>query len=514
MLVLAPTRRDNEATRELLTQANMAALFCTDASAVSTAIEFGAGAVLLTDSVFNDPHVDQLLVCLSRQPPWSDIPTLMLCRAGLQSRLGLRVLEALRNVTVLERPTSSRTLVSSLQAALRARKRQYQQRDQFEALQRSEGALRESEERFRSMIDSMPQLAWMANAEGSVHWFNRRWYEYTGARPEDMENEGWLRVHHPDAVPLVQAQWRKALASGEHFEMEYPMRSANGQYRQFLTRVVPLKNEHGRVQRWLGTNTDVEAAKRTEEQLRSTEISLRDADHRKDLFLATLAHELRNPLAPIRNAAQLLSSPRLAPDQLAWVQTVIQRQAKHMALLLDDLLDVARITQDKLNLKKETVTLASVVEAAIEAAKPLIEKRQHELLVTMPPESLTLHGDPVRLAQVLLNLLTNAAKYTDAGGRIKLNYQVLEGRVSISVRDNGIGIAPEAMPRIFLMFSQIDEAVTRSEGGLGIGLSLVKGITELHGGVVNVRSDGAGRGSEFTVCLPLASREEAALSAS
>ncbi len=513
MLVLAPTRRDDDAMRGLLARAQIEALFCTDAVALSAAIENGAGAVLLTDAVFNDPQIDQLLAALSRQPPWSDIPTVMLCRAGILSSFGTPAIEALRNVTVLERPSSSRTLVSSVQAALRARARQYQQREQFEALLKSESALRESEERLRSMIDSMPQLAWMATAGGTVHWFNRRWYEYTGATQAEMEDEGWLRVHHPDNLPSVLTAWRNALASGAHFEMEYPLRAADGQYRRFLTRVVPLKNEQGQVQRWLGTNTDIESAKRTEEQLRATEASLRDADRRKDLFLATLAHELRNPLAPIRNAAQILSSPRLAPEQLSWVQTVIQRQAKHMALLLDDLLDVARITQDKLNLKKETVTLASVVDAAVEAARPAIEKKQHELIVATPPSALMLYGDPVRLSQVLLNLLTNAAKYTDAGGRIQLSCKAEDGRVTISVSDNGIGIAPEAMPRIFTMFAQIDEAVTRSEGGLGIGLALVKGITELHSGAVGVKSDGPGRGSEFSVCLPLASSGSTMLAA-
>jgi PAS domain S-box-containing protein len=512
VLVVAPTRRDEDAICDLLRRAHITALSCAGALALSKAIEEGAGAILLTDAIASDTHVDHLLIALSRQPAWSDIPTVMLCHAGVHSPLGVRVLEALRNVTVLERPSSSRTLISSVQAALRARGRQYQLREQFEALRSSEGALRDSEERFRTMINSIPQLAWMARADGSIHWFNQRWYDYTGSTPADMENEGWRRMHRPETMAAVLEKWNAALASGLQFEMEFPLRSADGHFRRFLTRVVPLKNEQGVVQQWFGTNTDIEEAKLTEEQLRATEASLRDADHRKDLFLATLAHELRNPLAPIRNAAQILSSPNLTDEQLSWVQTVIQRQAKHMALLLDDLLDVARITQDKLHLKIERVTLSSIVEAAVEAARPLIEKKQHELTVTMPHSTPLLDGDPVRLSQVVLNLLTNAAKYTDSGGQIKVRCEADGTLVRISVRDNGIGIARDAMPKIFLMFAQIDESMTRSEDGLGIGLSLVKGIAELHGGRVEVNSDGPGCGSEFTIYLPQAGTQ-AALSA-
>jgi two-component system CheB/CheR fusion protein len=180
-----------------------------------------------------------------------------------------------------------------------------------------------------------------------------------------------------------------------------------------------------------------------------------------------------------------------------------------MALLLDDLLDVARITQDKLNIKKERVTLASVVEAAVEAARPLIERKQHVLSVMLADPTALLDGDPTRLSQVLLNLLTNAAKYTDAGGKIELRCETEGDMMRIAVKDNGIGIAAEAMPRIFLMFSQMDKSVTRSEGGLGIGLSLVKGITELHGGRVDIASEGPGHASEFMLYLPLAGGQPA-----
>ena len=237
--------------------------------------------------------------------------------------------------------------------------------------------------------------------------------------------------------------------------------------------------------------------------LLAQEAALREVDTRKDRFLATLSHELRNPLAPIRNAAQILGSPALPPERLRWAQAVIQRQVKHMSWLLDDLLDVARITQGKLELKKARVSLTSIVDAAVEAARPLLDEKRHHLIVDLPPEVPTLEADPLRLAQVVSNLLNNAAKYTDSGGRIELSARVAMNTVSMTVKDNGIGIPPQSLDRIFDMFAQIDSHSSRTEGGLGIGLSLVKGLVELHGGTTAVASGGAGQGSEFTIHLPL-----------
>jgi PAS domain S-box-containing protein len=381
--------------------------------------------------------------------------------------------------------------------------RQYQLREQFEALRASEAALRDSELQFRTMVNSIPQLAWMAHADGHIHWYNRRWYEYTGTTPREMEGWGWQSVHDPAYLPKVLEGWQASIATGVPLDMEFPLRAADGRFRMFLTRVVPLQGKQGQVVQWFGTNTDMEEAKQTEVQLRATEAALRDADQRKDLFLATLAHELRNPLAPIRTAAQILGSPRLAPQQLQWAQHVIQRQVGHMALLLDDLLDISRITQGKLELKTERVRLTDVVDSAVEEARPLLDSKNHQLTVTLPSEELTLNADPLRLSQILSNLLTNAAKYTDPAGHIDLSGGVQNGTLCLSVKDDGIGIAPQALARIFEMFSQIDGASARSEGGLGIGLALVKGLLELHGGTIEARSDGPGHGSEFIVCLPL-----------
>ncbi len=243
------------------------------------------------------------------------------------------------------------------------------------------------------------------------------------------------------------------------------------------------------------------ALRDSEERLRLAIAALRDADRRKDAFLATLSHELRNPLAPIRNAAEVLASPRLTPMQLRWTQSVIERQAAHMASLLDDLLELTRITQGKLQLRKRACSMQSIVEAAVETARPLLDKKRHERRIRIPDDVAPFIADPVRLAQAISNLLTNAAKYTDAGGRIELSVW-LDERLRIEVRDNGLGIPAEQLSGLFTMFSQIPSTIGRSEGGLGVGLALVKGLAELHGGTVEAQSEGVGKGSRFLIALP------------
>jgi PAS domain S-box-containing protein len=231
--------------------------------------------------------------------------------------------------------------------------------------------------------------------------------------------------------------------------------------------------------------------------------ALQDADRRKDEFLATLAHELRNPLAPIRQAASLAKAPALDAQRRTWALEVIERQSRQMALLLDDLLDVSRISRGHLQLRLQPVALGDVVAAALETARPLFDRKRHRLDVELPAADVTLSADPLRLAQTLSNLLSNAAKYTSEGGHIELRASVEAGEAVIAVRDDGIGLSPESQAHIFEMFSQVASALDRAEGGLGIGLALSRGLVELHGGRIEVHSAGLGRGSEFIVRLPL-----------
>lgn len=364
----------------------------------------------------------------------------------------------------------------------------------------TEEALRQSEEKLRLMADTIPQLAWMARPDGHIFWFNRRWYEYTGTTPEEMEGWGWQSAHDPEELPKVVKRWNASIVSGEPFEMVFPLKGADGRFRPFLTRVVSSQDPDGNVLYWFGTNTDISEIKRMEE-------ALREADRRKDEFLATLAHELRNPLAPVRNSLEMLKLPEVDPAVARRATTVMERQVHHLVRLVDDLLDVSRVMRGKVELREERVELAEVISRAIEAAQPLIEEQGQELEVSLSEEPLTLEADPVRLAQVLANLLTNAAKYTEAGGHISLTAGRADDEVVLRVRDTGIGIAPDLLPHVFDSFVQGERAVDRSSGGLGLGLTLAKNLVELHGGTIDVDSAGVGRGTEFIVRLPLSPHE-------
>jgi signal transduction histidine kinase/ActR/RegA family two-component response regulator len=231
--------------------------------------------------------------------------------------------------------------------------------------------------------------------------------------------------------------------------------------------------------------------------------ALQDADRRKDVFLATLAHELRNPLAPVCNAVQVMRLKGPPVPELEWARGVIERQMQQMTHLIDDLLDISRIALNKLDLRKERVSLETIVQGAVETSRPLIEQHEHELVVTLPPEPIRLEADLTRLAQVFLNLLINAAKYTPRGGRIWLTAERQGSDAVVSVRDSGMGIPSDKLPHIFEMYTQVDRTLDRAEGGLGIGLALVKQLVQMHGGTIEARSDGPGKGSEFVVRLPV-----------
>ena len=315
------------------------------------------------------------------------------------------------------------------------------------------------------------------------------------------------QIHPDDRERLYAAVKAAHDPSGDgRFMLEYRIHRSNGEVRWIVGHAQTLFAGEGANRhpvRTVGAEIDVTDRRLAEARLRDSEEALRKADQRKDEFLATLSHELRNPLAPIRTAAEMLTLPNLGEEQLAWTRQVIYRQVEHMARLLDDLLDVARITRGKLHLRMQAVDLGTVVDTAVEAARPLIIARQHGLTIDLPPQLPTFDADPVRLAQVLSNLLTNAAKYTDSPGRISLTARFAKATLRIAVKDNGIGMSPAALPKIFEMSSQVHDSQERAEGGLGIGLALVKGLVVLHGGTIEVFSEGPGRGSEFVVTLPV-----------
>jgi CheY-like chemotaxis protein len=237
---------------------------------------------------------------------------------------------------------------------------------------------------------------------------------------------------------------------------------------------------------------------------------VQEADRRKNEFLAMLAHELRNPLAPIRNAVHIMQGDEVPAERMRWARDVIGRQADHMTRLIDDLLDVSRIVQGKVTVRPEKLSLAAIVERSVEATMPRTQAREQVLAVTLPPEPLEISGDAVRLSQVLSNLLNNASKFSGPGATIHVHASIEGGEVKVAVRDEGVGIAPEFLPHMFDLFAQGDQSLDRSQGGLGIGLTLVKHLVELHGGRVAAHSEGPGKGTEVAVWLPARRFEPAA----
>jgi len=376
VLLLPATRRDAEVSEALLHRAGLQCTVCADAKMLAVEVQASVGVLLLTDHAFHDRDIEGLLTLLAEQPPWSDIPSVLLCRTGHGSGIAEHIIAGLRNVTVLERPASIRNLVSSLKAALRARARQYQMRAQFDNLGASEAALKKVSE------------------------------------------------------------------------------------------------------------------------------ALLDTNRRKDEFLAMLAHELRNPLAPIQTASEVLARQIADPQQQKLV-SLVKRQCTHLTRLVDDLLDMSRITKGRIELRLAPVEVGALIAQARETVEPLMRGKGHTFLVTSDTGPLYVKGDHARLVQSVGNILTNAAKYTDPSGEIRLSVQAMADKVIITVADNGVGISPDLLPRLFDLFVQGDRSLARSQGGLGIGLSVVKRLIGMHGGRVTAYSEGPGHGSTFKICLPL-----------
>ena len=479
----------------------------------------------------------------------------------------------------------------------------------------------ESNHRIRQLANTIPQLAWMADRNGSVHWYNDRWFDYTGRDMTEMEGWDWGCVHDPNVLPHVLENWQYSLEHGTAFEMTFPLRGKDGLFRPFYTLAEPLKNLEGEVVQWFGTCTDVSALQRVQEDLTKAqhwlqegletgnmvawewdfendeirysenaaavlgygpgksvaafqtvheedraiyqgvvdraiesrgaidhtsrrirpdngkvvwvrskgnvlvredgtpygirgilidvteqvlrEQALEEASNRKDEFLAMLAHELRNPLAPISTAAQLLMIGGADAQRVKSSSEIITRQIGHMTRLIDDLLDVSRVTRGLVELDSEPVRIKDVVNNAIEQARPLIEIRKHELTLRLDSRPAVVRGDRVRLCQVVVNLLNNAAKYTPQGGRIGLDITVNAGEVQIGIADNGIGIDSKLLPHVFELFTQATRTPDRAQGGLGLGLALVDSLIRMHDGRVEAFSEGIGKGSRFVITLPV-----------
>ena len=360
----------------------------------------------------------------------------------------------------------------------------------------AETVLRANERRYRDIVEMANEGIWIVDADARVTFVNRRMTELAGWREGEMLGRPkWDFAFEEDVAAMKERFERRRCGPLEDIEVR--LRHRDGREVWTLMAARPIWDDTGRLTGALDLFTDITAGKRAAE-------ALSDADRRKDEFLALLAHELRAPLAPIMTAVRLLQVKGPANPELAKLRETIYRQTMQLSKLVEDLLDVARITTGKLQLTREVVDIRVAVSQALETCDPIIQQHDHRVEVLLPPGTVNVEIDVGRMAQVLCNLLTNAAKYMDRGGRIDLRVTTEDGMVVITVRDRGIGIAPAMQAAIFGPFVQVDGASRHRAGGLGIGLALVKTLTEMHDGTVAVHSEGIGRGSEFTVRLPIA----------
>jgi PAS domain S-box-containing protein len=369
-------------------------------------------------------------------------------------------------------------------------------RDRTEA-RLAEIAIRESEQRFRSLVSVITDVSWSTDAEGCIVRPQHAWEAYTGQSFEEYRGYGWADALHEDDRASIEQGVREACRTRTpHRGTGRLWNAATQSYRWCEARATPILEEDGSVREWVRACTDVQERKEAEQ-------AAMEASRRKDEFLAVLAHELRNPLAPIRHGLELLGTGPAEPAKQNRIVEMMLRQVGHLVRLVDDLLEVSRFTRGRIELRKEVVDVVAVVHNAVETTTPAIEAGEHQLRLELPRERVLVNADPVRLAQVVGNLLGNAAKFTDPAGTITVRVESVGDHAVISVRDTGVGISAEMLPRVFDAFTQIDRTVDRAQGGLGIGLGLVDGLVRLHGGTVEARSEGLGRGSEFVVTLPL-----------
>jgi PAS domain S-box-containing protein len=362
--------------------------------------------------------------------------------------------------------------------------------------------LREGEARFRTIANLVPQMVWSTLPDGYHDYYNQRWYDFTGMPEGSTDGEAWSGMFHPDDQPRAWSRWRHSLATGEPYEVEYRLRDRDGEYQWVLGRALPVRDADGAIVRWMGTCTEIHELKRVQQALEATQAALRMADQQKDQFLAMLAHELRNPLAPIATAAHLLKVGQ-DPAGVQRAAGIIERQANHMRELVEDLLDVSRVTRGLVTLQPRRARLDEVVAGSVEQVATLVAQRRHQLRIEDRVEGLELLADPTRITQVVANLLHNAAKYTPEGGVIDVLLERAGDEAVVRVRDNGQGMESALIARVFELFAQAETAPGRRDGGLGVGLALARSLVLLHGGSLVAHSDGPGLGSTFELRLPV-----------
>ncbi|MBA4029916.1 MAG: hybrid sensor histidine kinase/response regulator [Planctomyces sp.] len=495
ILVLMPTTRDGERTCDALAAAGMSGLVCQDLDDLCRKMSAGGAVALLTEESISGKRGEPLVNVLRQQPAWSDFPLVILARERALPRP--ETFDERMNVTLVERPLRIRSLISVIRSAMRSRKHQYSVRGHIAQRERHAEELRTGEARLRFVLEAAKVGAWDLDTSTLALDASGICKSTFGRAPDGpFSYADFLEAIHPDDRDRVNTAVQLTLRTGVDYDIEYRAVWPNGSIHWVLARG-RLAGDSETATKLSGITLDVTRVKEAEEHLR-------EVDRRKDEFLATLAHELRNPLAPIRNGLQVLRfSNELGPDSKE-LRELMERQVDHLVRLVDDLMEVSRISRGKIELRREVVAFSGIVSSAIEISRPLLDQAGHDLTVDLPDKEVMVFADRVRLSQVIGNLLTNAAKYTEAGGRIRLKAVVVGEQVVITVHDTGLGIPTEMLPAVFEIYTQMHHTREHSQGGLGIGLALARSLVEMHDGAIEAASDGLGKGSTFTIRLPLA----------
>lgn len=522
-LILAPLGRDAEVAARMLGEAGIASRICGDLSGLPSELDQGAGLAVVTEEAFATGDMREVSAWIEAQPEWSDFPFVLLTHRGgglERNPRAARALKLLGNVTFVERPFHPTTLVSLAKAALRGRRRQYEARQRLEQLL-------ESERQFRTLADSIPTLCWTADADGYITWYNRRWYDYTGTSPEEMQGWGWQSVHDPAVLPAVLKGWRESIHSGKLFEMVFPLRGGDQHFRPFLTRVQPVRDASGQVVRWFGTNTDISAQQAAEEALRrqteeledrveqrtrereQAQDALRQAQKMEAIGQLTggVAHDFNNLLTVIRGSVDLLRRDDLAEEKRRRYVDAIGSTADRAAKLTGQLLAFAR----RQALKPELFEVGKSLEEVAGIVRTLTGSRV-ELKLDLPTDTLCTLADRGQFDTAVLNMAINARDAMAGEGiltillrpaagipAIRAHEPVSGDFVAVEISDTGSGIAPDMIERIFEPFF-----TTKSVGsGTGLGLSQVIGFAKQSGGDIHVVSS-VGEGTTFTLFLPRA----------
>jgi PAS domain S-box-containing protein len=504
LLILAPTGRDAPLARSVLGESGIRSTACRDLAQLLQEMALGAGALLISEeALVNEAQLHQLGDRLSRQPPWSDLPVLLLAHPGADSPSVRQVVRALGNVTLLERPVRVAALMTAVQTALRARARQYNAREHLVDLDHIAKALRDSEGRLKALFANAAVGIAELTSAGRFALVNDSLCRLLGERREALLSLPLVSVAHDDDRDDVQGLMKRLFDGHvETFAAERRFVRRDGETIWVKLSVSAARPAQAHGVTAVAVIEDITERKHAEEDLR-------EADRRKDEFLATLAHELRNPLAPIRNSLHIFRMAGIQDPTVARVCDMMERQVAHMVRMVDDLLEVSRISRGKIELRRERVELAGVLRTAVDTSMPLVEAGKHKLHIDLPDAAMVMDADPVRLAQIFANLINNSAKYTKPGGHIGVAVSAEGGMAVIRVKDDGEGISPQMLKRVFNMFTQVNTG-SRAQGGLGIGLTLARTLVHLHGGTIEAFSEGQGKGCEFVVRLPLASMETAA----